>query len=522
MKEYRVYGPPGTGKTTWVVDRVAEYAKMYGKSQVSVCSLTNTAVREASSRKLDIATENLTTLHSRCKKSLMTGAPAESHMKDFAKDNRRWSSTDGIQPCLPSYKRGEDAREEIAFNPNLSLFEEAQILRQQLIPKSAWPKLVREFHEVWDAWCKDNGMMDFTAWLEAALEHRPLPPQQVVIVDEAQDHTPLQLAVIRAWQTNNLILVGDDDQCCYEWSGALPHEFFKKTDNLEKEKVLEQSYRVPASVHALATRYAGKIKDRREKTYRPRDFQGEIFHSDYYYDMANYHEMPHHLLQNLKDPDQTNMIIASCGYMLNGIISLLMNERIPFHNPFRRSNHRWNPLYSAHEYIDSYMVGNRMWSGAEAVKWASKLSTKRGIFQYGKKMKFMSLCRSIKNAELHEDDIKAHFSEELWPEIFSKSLSFLDRYKSPKHFGNSWKYALDVRKQGDSEPRLTIGTIHSVKGGEADNVYLFPDLSSAAADDYHGDRSDRIWRLFYVGVTRAKRNLYLYSQTRPYLAVDWN
>jgi superfamily I DNA/RNA helicase len=60
-------------------------------------------------------------------------------------------------------------------------------------------------------------------------------------------------------------------------------------------------------------------------------------------------------------------------------------------------------------------------------------------------------------------------------------------------------------------PRVVVGTIHSVKGGEADVVYLFPDLSSAGDAQYRipGPPRDSMIRVFYVGATRARETLYL-------------
>ena len=61
------------------------------------------------------------------------------------------------------------------------------------------------------------------------------------------------------------------------------------------------------------------------------------------------------------------------------------------------------------------------------------------------------------------------------------------------------------------QPRVVVGTIHSVKGGQADVVYLFPDLSQAGAAQYErsGPPCDSVIRLFYVGVTRAREALYI-------------
>jgi superfamily I DNA/RNA helicase len=69
-------------------------------------------------------------------------------------------------------------------------------------------------------------------------------------------------------------------------------------------------------------------------------------------------------------------------------------------------------------------------------------------------------------------------------------------------------YIVALLRRGEkfnAEARIRVSTIHASKGGEADNVVLFSDATGAAlygnADDLH--------RLFYVGATRAKQNLYL-------------
>jgi ATP-dependent exoDNAse (exonuclease V) beta subunit len=50
-----------------------------------------------------------------------------------------------------------------------------------------------------------------------------------------------------------------------------------------------------------------------------------------------------------------------------------------------------------------------------------------------------------------------------------------------------------------------------VKGGEADVVFLFPDLSPAGDVLYqkYGPARDSVIRLFYVGMTRARHTLYI-------------
>jgi superfamily I DNA/RNA helicase len=57
-------------------------------------------------------------------------------------------------------------------------------------------------------------------------------------------------------------------------------------------------------------------------------------------------------------------------------------------------------------------------------------------------------------------------------------------------------------------PRINVSTIHGSKGGEADNVCIFTDLSPAADESMRIDADD-VHRTFYVGVTRTKENLFI-------------
>ena len=55
---------------------------------------------------------------------------------------------------------------------------------------------------------------------------------------------------------------------------------------------------------------------------------------------------------------------------------------------------------------------------------------------------------------------------------------------------------------------VKLSTIHGAKGGEADHVMLLTDLSSRFAAEYAAN-ADSIHRMFYVGVTRAKKSLHI-------------
>ena len=72
-------------------------------------------------------------------------------------------------------------------------------------------------------------------------------------------------------------------------------------------------------------------------------------------------------------------------------------------------------------------------------------------------------------------------------------------------------YIRKMRANGESlksGARIKLSTIHSVKGGEEDNVVILPDLTMNTQKSYERNRDDEN-RLFYVGATRTKENLHI-------------
>ena len=61
------------------------------------------------------------------------------------------------------------------------------------------------------------------------------------------------------------------------------------------------------------------------------------------------------------------------------------------------------------------------------------------------------------------------------------------------------------------EPRIKVSTIHGAKGGEATNVVLFLNQTSNTmkATKKSKAKQDEEYRVWYVGVTRTIKNLYL-------------
>jgi len=72
-------------------------------------------------------------------------------------------------------------------------------------------------------------------------------------------------------------------------------------------------------------------------------------------------------------------------------------------------------------------------------------------------------------------------------------------------------YIRSMRRNGENlkeKPRIHLSTIHSIKGGEKQNVLLLTDLTNNTLKSYRKNPDDET-RLFYVGATRTKENLHI-------------
>jgi len=66
----------------------------------------------------------------------------------------------------------------------------------------------------------------------------------------------------------------------------------------------------------------------------------------------------------------------------------------------------------------------------------------------------------------------------------------------------------------EKNPRIELGTIHSAKGGESENVVLLTDMSRRSYNHMQEFEDDEA-RVFYVGVTRCQEHLHIIEPKTP-------
>lgn len=534
-KTFFVYGPPGTGKTTYLSRQAQRAAQEHGPEDVVIASLTRAAATEIAGRDTGIPDHNTGTLHAHAYRALDRPALAET-----PEGVRAWNDTHPHQSLSRGTNQLEDTTDPGSNGEGGgdTVHHQVMTLRARMIPRDAWTLEQRSHDADWTDWKQQTSRLDFTDLIEQCVDRHELHPAlpSVLLLDEAQDFSRLELELARMWGTDlgkngTMILVGDPDQAIYTWRGADPHAL--RDLQADDTRRLEQSYRVPEQVHRLAREWVRQITDRVDVAYRPTDNRGTVLSTGVALRQAD--QLHSTIRQCIGETDGTVMVLASCGYMLSPLIGALREHGVPFHNPYRRTDGRWNPMRGTNRLkaflrADPRVWGDqaRCWTWDDLRQWTDPLTAKTSLAR-GAKTLIEAKCAKDQFGET-----RAH--DEVPDETLFQLLDSTG-YRHPAFRGDTtwWasrlrakeaksaEYALQVLDQSGPEalrddPRLIVGTIHSVKGGEADTVIVAPDLSVAGYwHGWHpgGPGRDQIIRMIYVALTRARERVILLAPSGP-------
>lgn len=520
--EQRIYGPPGTGKTATLTSMVEEAAAEHGADAIMVASYTTAAAEEVASRAPSIPDDNIGTLHKFCYHAIGRIPVLEEKKKHI----EQWNEfAPAYTMSLPGCKDINSGLEYGSGNTlGDTLHAQTTILRNKLVPRDQWAPNLLAFFELWTQFKNDQCGIDYTDMLEIALADYPRAPgdPRIIFVDEAQDCTALQFAVLSKWAEHceQLVMVGDDDQCIYQFAGATPEAFGHHAPS-ECDRVLDQSHRLPFLVWEHAVNWIAKVPDRVEKEYFPvsRADPGFVKRAPLTWKQG---EKIAELAMKASAKYQSVMVLGACSYMLEPTRKALLAAGIPFHNPYRRIRADWNPLRRSFAqrvaalFAPSLHPGQTWWTPAQLKALGTVLSA-AAAFNKGMKNKLES------DEITHVDyGILCHyFNHEATIAILSQDLIWWEKNLVNAEAQRKAAYPVKIveslgRGFLEAEPACTLGTIHSIKGAETDVVIIFPDLSVEGMQEWTGKGKSAVRRLMYVGITRAREGVFVCSPASPY------
>jgi len=484
-----IYGPPGTGKTYYLMNELEKFLEKVDPSKIGYFTFSKNAAQEGKSRameKFNLTDKDLPyfrTLHSLCFNLL--GLKKENVMQE--KDYRDLGKD--IQIEFEGIRYDNDHEGVLhSKDPYISLISLAR--NKRISPLELYNRNGNNYNITYDKleiinkelyrYKKQKGLIDFIDMLEKFLDKGESPKFEVIFVDEAQDLSLIQWDIVKKLEKSSKksIIAGDDDQAIYKWNGAYPENFI----NLEGEKIiLQQSYRVPKKIFKVADDIIKKVKNRVQKNWIPKEDLGDVKY--------------HWELEKVKLSKGEWLILARTNLFLEKVAYYL--DQNGFYFQRRNSTPRVQNIYALIENWNKLREGIPLHYN-DYKKITNKMSKNVDV----KKMKSMS-----KENYYDIDTLKANYglkTDDEW-------------YKAFDDLGDDEiRKIRKLIKSGEDlsrEPRIKISTIHGVKGNERDNVVLLTDLSNAAYNKYLDDPDDE-HRLFYVGVTRAKKKLnIIYSKT---------
>jgi ATP-dependent exoDNAse (exonuclease V) beta subunit len=240
---------------------------------------------------------------------------------------------------------------------------------------------------------------------------------------------------------------------------------------------LTQSYRIPQVVHDVATKIVNRIQHRLPKEWRPKTQRGLL---SYYDDFKQI---------NMKQGNW--LVLARTRFMLNELEEQLYSQGLYYENKYKTNKEQ--DLYKAVTDWENVRKGVHI-NYDQVERIASYMSQNHFEKQA---LKYMNKDTNYDMAGLRERVWLK--TDKVWYEAFDQAPS------------RSIRYIRRMRENGEklnSSPRITLSTIHGVKGGEQDNVVLLTDLSRNTQINYEKNPDDEN-RLFYVGSTRAKEHLHV-------------
>ena len=512
-----------------------------------------------------------------------------------------------IEHSYPTESDLQNVRTLITFIKNRMLGEE----EIRALEKDAEIQLLR-IYKAYNAELREHQLMDYDDQMVYAytmlqrfpwlLEHFQ-QQYPYICVDEAQDTSKIQHAIIAllASRTENLFMVGDEDQSIYGFRAAYPDALLEFEQHHPGARVLlmEENFRSDASIVRAADRFIQKNTLRHEKHMQPaRPKQREIREIP----LANRKAQYSYLLKVAEDctaayaADQKRRAAAAggpqdpagataetasadtrrprtqiavlyrdheCALPLidllerNGVPYRMRNADIGFFtnrvvldicNIIRLAE---NPLNTELFMQLYYKLGTYLRKqDAQSIADISQLeglsvwdvALKHGGLNAYTKGKVRAIQTHMRNMLKESAGRAVHRIVEYMgyreymerSEIKDTKLDILrilaDQEDSPSHLVDRLEELRQVLKEKPPERDcpFILSTIHASKGLEYDSVYLLDvidgvlpaqipkDLKKAEKAELAAYEEER--RLFYVGITRAKNQLYVFTMKTQHSA----
>ena len=460
----------GAGKTSKLMDILLEELKTRRPEEIAFVTFTKKGASEGLRRacaKFNITPDELPyfrTLHS------LTFHALNLNLKNvFGKiDERKFNKETGYYLNRCDNNSNVHESKDSKYLDFYDLERSSAVTSKQLVEADIEMGYYRQLVQKYEEYKAQQHLVDFFDCLIKYVQEGDSLPCKVVMIDESQDITSLQWKVIeKAFsKAEKIYIAGDENQSIYKYAGARP-DFLIQLANKYPRIELKASYRLPKKVFTLAKGVVNMIQEKTDKAFEFKEgnVEGHVYSLNELGRLKNFIST-----EGLKDDKSCQWyLLARNNCFLESYAKLLEDELIPY----------WNS--------DGFFMGGEI---------MRRIKDYNGFSLEGYKT----------------PDKREQFRKKFGITDFSVPFYETNLFTE----GRKWVYASYIEKYGLQKleemckwnPQILLSTIHYVKGGEAKNVALMLDSTTRTYGEIYDDLDAEL-RVLYVGITRAKENLYL-------------
>lgn len=455
----------------------------------------------------------------------------------------------------------------------ISLMKNTGISMEHYYPRNCAKEVFEQVFQGFDGRMKQKRLIDFDDMLvycyELFSQRKDIlaawqRKYQYILIDEFQDINRLQFDIIKmlALPENNLFVVGDDDQSIYRFRGAKPELMlgFEKSYPGAGRVLLDVNYRSKKPIVEASLRLISHNRERFEKAIRP--YQDDGACAVHYCQWENQQEEGKAVIGQILKDCREGRRYNDCAVLFRTNIQprLFMSQLMAYNIPFRTKDNIPN-LYE-HWIARDILTYIRLSQGSRSRKDVlqvmnrpNRYITRESLgeetvafevwadYFYGKKQHWVAERIEQLEADLRVLSRVSPFAAINYIRMGIGYEGFLKDYADYRrisldslmevleelqdgarefHTYEEWfahmeAYTEELKKQQKQQELLedcvSLATLHSAKGLEYGTVHildvnegLMPYKKAVLDADLQEER-----RMFYVGATRAKENLYIHS-----------